>query len=158
MDALAAIALSGNILQFVEFAIKLLRSSGELYSKGDLTRNATIQESISRIREIANEKMNQCNEFEHKFRLAFAGEPLPEEVRRNDALILDLCSRCLEIAQSLQDVLERLKLPSNSPSRGWQSLLTALRTVLSEREIESHVARLTEIKSTLASTILSSLS
>ncbi|KAK4170920.1 hypothetical protein QBC36DRAFT_109837 [Triangularia setosa] len=158
MDALAAIALSGNILQFVEFAIKLLRSSAELYSKEDLVKHATIRESISRMRDIANEKITRCNEFEHKFRLAFAGQPLPEEVRRNDALILNLCSQCQDIAQSIQDILEKLKVPSNSPSRGWQSLLAAIRTVLSEREIESHVARLTEIKSTLASTVLSSLS
>ncbi|KAK4205062.1 hypothetical protein QBC40DRAFT_65709 [Triangularia verruculosa] len=157
MEVLAAIALSGNILQFAEFGIKLLRSSAELYSKEELGDVEILKGSITRMRSIANEKISQCKEFEEKFRLAYSGEPLPE-ILRNDALILDLCSQCLDITQDLQLTLQKLGLPAYSPSRGWQSFLAAVRSVLSEQEIASRVARLEEVKNTLTSAVLSSLS
>jgi hypothetical protein len=52
MEGLAAISLARNVLQFAEFAIKLLTASGELYAKADLDSNVKFQESIQRIRAI----------------------------------------------------------------------------------------------------------
>jgi hypothetical protein len=43
MEVLAAVALAGNVLQFAEFGIKLLTTSGELYAKG-----ASIRTPVSR--------------------------------------------------------------------------------------------------------------
>jgi hypothetical protein len=61
MEALAAAALAGNVLQFPEFGIKLLTTSGELYAKGDLDTNASIKESIDRICAMANENIARCD-------------------------------------------------------------------------------------------------
>lgn len=156
MEALAAVALAGNVLQFAEFGIKLLTASGELYGREDLTSNARIQESIDRIRAISNEGITQCDDFKRKLRRATGPDALPVLVQ-NDARIVKLSHECLDTAQDLQNILDKLKLPRNAPSRGWRSLLIAIKSVASEPEIEAHLAKLRNIKSEIGSTVISSL-
>jgi hypothetical protein len=157
MEALAAVALAGNVLQFAEFAIKLLTSSSELYNKGDLDSNARVLESIQRIRAISQEGISQCDDFKRRFRRATDPDALPATLVQHDAVIVKLSHECLDTAQHLQSVLEKLKLPKNAPSRGWISLLVAIRSVASESEIKAHLARLRDIKSEIGSVLISSL-
>ena len=157
MEALAAVALAGNVLQFAGFAIKLLTSSGELYDKGDLNSNTRIQESIQRICAISEERITQCDDFKRKFRRATEPNALPANLAQHDAVIVRLSRECLNTAQHLQNVLDKLKLPKNAPSRGWTSLLAAIRSVASESEIKAHLARLGEIQSEIGLVVMSSL-
>lgn len=157
MEALTAVALAGNVLQFAEFAIKLLTSSGELYNKGDLNSNTRIQESIQRICAISEERISQCDDFKRKFRRANGPDALPAALLQHDAVIVKLSHECLDTAQHLQNVLAKLKLPKNAPSRGWTSLFVAIRSITSESEIRAYLARLTEIKIEIDSIVMSSL-
>ena len=157
MEALAAIALAGNVLQFAEFAIKLLTASGELYAKEELNSSVKIQESIRRICAISEDRIAQCEDFKHKFRRIGESEALPAALVQYDVLILKLSQECLDTAQDLQNILDKLKLPKNAPSRGWTNLLVAIKSVMSESDIEAHLARLREIKSDIGSTVISSL-
>jgi hypothetical protein len=157
MKALAAIALAGNVLQFAEFAIKLLTASGELFAKEDLTSNVAIQASIQRIRAISEERIAQCDSFKRSFRRTNGSDALPAALLAHDVLIVKLSHECVDTAEKLQSILDKLRLPKNAPSRGWTSLLVAIKSVSSEPTINAHLARLREIKSEIEFTIMSSL-
>jgi hypothetical protein len=157
MEALAAIALAGNVLQFAEFVTKLLTSAGELYDKKDLTSNVRIQESIERIQGLARAKITQSNDFKIKLRHAVAPETLPPMLQETDIMVVELCRECIGTAQNLSNVLNKLKLPENRPASGWRSLLAAVKSVWSEQEIAAQLNSMKQIQASINSTVLVSL-
>lgn len=156
MEALAAVALAGNMLQFAEFGIKVLTTFGELYGKEDLNSSARIQESIDWIRSMSNDGIARCDDFKHQFQRATQSDALPVLVQY-DAQVSRLSKECLDTAQHLQNILDKLKLPMNAPSRGWRTLIMAIKSVVSEPEIDAHLARLRDIRSEITSTLMASL-
>ncbi len=71
MDPLSALALAGNVLQFVEFGVKVLRLTIEFSfnsRKADVNHRAAIQQ----VRTYAKSRVDQCRGFKREFSRAIS--------------------------------------------------------------------------------------
>lgn len=129
MDPLSALALAGNVLQFIEFTTKLLSTGAEVYKSATGTVNANLAlEDISQ--QLSSLSSRLC-----------IGEGNTRGSASEIALrsIADLCNAdCARLLSVLND----LKIKDGS-QRGWKSFRVALKLAWKdEHEIEKLMSRL----------------
>lgn len=129
MDPLTAIALAGNILQFVETSVTVISKSRELYrsSDGSLVENSD-SERITKDLEALSRKIKQSS-----------GNADPE--------IKNLCDECEAISGELLKVLSKLQVKGKH--RKSESLRIAIRSALGIDEVESLGRRLAQYREQL---------
>ena len=138
LDPLTCIALASSIVQFVDFSLKLISDTKELYRSGDRssTQNGQLLAVTSDLREMCK------NLIPAQPRSANAKPPSPDDVA-----LLELSSSCKDVAQELITVLENLKAKSTHDT--WESLKQAFRGALKKEKIDSIRGRLDLIQSQL---------
>jgi hypothetical protein len=125
METLAAVGLAGNILQFVDFAGKVVSKSGELYksANGALSESAETKQVAEDLKLLADKL---CD---------------PISAQSADVVLEELCSGCKSIADELLTALAKLEVKGKH--RQFQSLRKALKSVWNGGEIasiESHLS------------------
>ncbi|CZR45804.1 uncharacterized protein FPRO_15020 [Fusarium proliferatum ET1] len=134
MDPLSSVGLASNILQFVEFSVKLVSKGVEIYSSTDgaPVQHADLRASLDNLRELAAP-------FRQRKNLRLSRDP--DEIR-----IVQTAIACNETAHDLQDALDGLVATPHSMT---SSVLKALQSVWVQGKIDYMVGRLEGYRSDL---------
>jgi len=141
LDPMTALGLAGNIVQFVDFSIKLLGDAHEIHrsAQGSLQENLDIEAVAETMRKLQM-KLRIQND-----------ENIPIDSKAEDSLER-LCSSCDETAQELLEVLEVLKVQGKrSP---WKSMRQAIKGIKGKKAIVEICSRLRRFQEALELTIL----
>jgi hypothetical protein len=133
MEALAAVSLAGNILQFIHTTKELVSASREILDSGAKKGNLELET-------IAKELRAQTD------RLKIPGRTTSKP-KGDDGSLESLASKCEDITEEILDVLDKLKMKDGSNK--WDSFLQALKTQWREPEIEALRKRLNIIGQTV---------
>lgn len=130
MEALAAISLVGNIVQFVSFSGKLISKSTQLYHSSDGALREYIDvENAAKHLLLLNKKLKD------------------DAITVGDAALQTLCLSCRESAIDLLEALDNVKVKNKQQK--WESVRQALRSVWSKEEVKELEQRLAKIKDDL---------
>ncbi|KAK1756510.1 hypothetical protein QBC47DRAFT_445089 [Echria macrotheca] len=147
MESLVALGLASNVIQFVDFASKLISTAHTLYvsSTGSTAENAELEVLATHIRALADSfcphaAVATSNAISNTTR---GNAPAPKP----DALH-DLASQCRHVADQLLALLASFTVQGRH--RTWKSMRTALRASHRSAEMDSILARLDRISSQMA--------
>lgn len=142
MDPFSAVSLAGTVVQLLDFGIKLVAKSHELYTSATGTEvqnielDAIAQNLTSLNQRVQNRARNTC---------AFA-------VSEDEKALADMTSRCTRIGQELIDALQRTKVQGSH--RAWKSVRQALKSTLSRGQIENLYDRLKQYREQIVVVLL----
>lgn len=145
LDPLTAIALAGNVVQFVQMGCQLVANTHEIYTshagalKEDLETEVVTTRILQSIEELENGRQ-QAGSY-----------PKTSTERR----LVEIAEACTEIAKDILTRLEKLKLRESKSV--WASVSKALRAVWTKDELNALTKRLKAYVSELDTTILISL-
>jgi hypothetical protein len=138
LDPLTALSVAGNIVQFIDFGIKLLKDCRDLIGSVDcvLKRNrefATITEDLTYL----NERIKNSVTF-------------PEE----DITITEVSKECKSLSSTLTKIFYSLKIQPDHKQRKWHIFQQALISMISAGEIKDLATRLSNMRAQLQTHIL----
>ncbi|KAN0120282.1 hypothetical protein V8E51_002490 [Hyaloscypha variabilis] len=156
LDPFTALGVAGNIVQFVDFTVKLISKSREIYESAEgasvehLDLEA-IANNLSRLTERLQKDLQQ-----HLLPPIDEGVPLPETKENRAELQLgSINSKCSREVDALLSILRDLKV--DGEHKKWKSFRLALMTVWKEDQIKGVVSRLSEYRKDLDTELLFSL-
>jgi hypothetical protein len=129
-EAIAALSLAGNIVQFIDFGGKVLFGGLKLYKNrlgsnalGEMKDTKFITESLQRLIETLNQPLEESDPVNEGTKLS-----------QTEIDLRDLAVNCSDIAKELLKAITKVELQGK---RGkWDSLRSALKHVLAEGRIE----------------------
>jgi cytochrome c-type biogenesis protein CcmH/NrfF len=144
MDPLSALGVAASVVQFVDFAGKIVFKARDIYksSQGSLQENDQTETVTKRLQEMAN----QLNNAVHQSNAHLATGGSSNEPRSFAVRISDVCKECIEVSKELLSKLGNLKVPKDSQHRRWKSFRQALKSVCSKHEVEALAKRLRCLK------------
>ena len=141
-EALAALGLAANIVQFIDFGGRILSEGYRLHkSKVSPSKNEELESIALDLKKLHNELQSPESEISQA--------PTP-----NDIQLQRLAEQCRDVCLELLAALEKMK--SVDPSGKWRSFRVALTTVWGESKIKSLQGRLDESRQELIVRILMS--
>ena len=142
-EALAALGVAANIVQFIDFGGKILSESYRLHKskRGNSGKNEELESVALDLQKLHDEL--QCPDNERY------QTPTP-----NDIQLQRLAEQCRDVCLELLAALEKMK-SVDSPGK-WRSFRVALETVWGESKIKSLQVRLDEARQELIVRILMS--
>lgn len=163
MDPLTALGLASNIVQFVDFASKLISQSHEIYRSADgaLEDNVALEHVAKNLSRLGGELKSKRADIKTG-REALARErqwakedgrviPEPEKVTAGKQL-QQLSEECSAVSNELLQELEKLKI--KGPHKRWESFRQALNSVWSQKKIRALETGLEGIRKQLDTTLL----
>jgi len=164
MDPLTALGLASNIVQFVDFASKLISQSHEIYRSADgaLEDNVVLEYVAKNLSRLGDELKSKQADIKTG-REALARErdwakkdgrviPEPEKVTAAGKQLQQLSKECSAVSNELLQELEKLKI--KEPHKRWESFRQALNSVWSQEKIRALETRLEGIRKQLDTTLL----
>jgi RecA-family ATPase len=148
MDPLSALSLAGNVLQFIDFGTKLFSKAGELYKStvGSLAANDQLELVTADLRALVS-----------KLRQSLSSEETQGEIVREDketwSSFKRVCDEAADVADEIILRLGKLRL-QDGKFRRLRSILQAVETLWSEREITSLLKRLSSLRIALETRVL----
>lgn len=147
MAALEVLSLAATVVQFVDFASKLVSKGYHLYRSADgaLPHNLEMEA-------VAKDLSHLTVRLRSRGSL---GNPsaLTEDERALEAL----AEKCDEIATTLLSRLQNLKVKKEDKYRGWKSVRQALKSVWNKEELDDLAQRLSSHRDQLQFSILLSM-
>ncbi|CZR65525.1 uncharacterized protein PAC_15425 [Phialocephala subalpina] len=129
MDPVTALGVASSVVQLVDFAQSLVRSTYEIYKSISGQSSASVDlQTITTSLKTLNDDLRQSVES-----AALGKGKTPPS--NNDAELLALCQNCNVVADKLISALDRLKAEKNH--KIWDSFGRALLTVWTKKEVES---------------------
>lgn len=141
LEALAAVGLAGNIVQFVTFCSDLLGTAKEIrhsYS-GLASENVELQTIARHLQGLTEQLQEQAHGL-------------------HDPSVVDLVEPCKQVSEELLSAIQALE--SHWPkgeSRGWRSLLKALKSAWGQKRIAAIHERLDKLRKELSMTLVSQI-
>jgi RecA-family ATPase len=151
MDPLSALSLAGNVLQFIDFGTKLFSKAGELYKStvGSLAANDQLELVTADLRALVS-----------KLRQSLSSEETQGEIVQEDketwSSFKRVCDEAADVADEIILRLGKLRL-QDGKFRRLRSILQAVETLWSEREITSLLKRLSSLRIALETRVLFSI-
>lgn len=141
LDPLTALGLAGNIVQFVDFTIRLLEDAQKIQKSahGTLQENLDVETVAKTIRTL-----------QKKLRLQ-GGHSMIDDGKAENSLE-QLCSGCDETAEELLEVLGKLKIQGNKSP--WKSMRHAIKSIKGKAVVEEICGRLKRFQDALELTII----
>ena len=135
MDPLSALSLAGNVVQFVQFAFRLLNSTQKIYSSasGRSSNGQHLEEVYSRLSDFS---ITLKGWVEH--REAVGGHRAPVKGLK------ETVTSCKDDCDKLLDIIEKLRVKSGTKRRWWHSFSKAMHEVWHSDDIESLRARIAD--------------
>ena len=131
-EAIVALGLAANIVQFIDFGGKVLSGGLRLYKSGRLGEAndaKIITQSLQRLIEMLNQPLKPSGSANEVTKLS-----------QTEIDLRDLAAHCIDIANELLRAITKLELQGK---RGkWDSLRAALKHVLADEKIEKMRQRL----------------
>jgi len=142
-DPLTCIGLAGNIVQFLDFSIKIVAEGYQIYDSA--TGTAKINEDA----EFVASDLVSITE-----RLGDSLKPpgIITVLNQNEQRLDDLSLKCAQIAQELIEKLEKLRIKGKKTF--WKGLGKALRRAWSKDEIDRIQSRLENLREELETEVL----
>ncbi|KAI9789916.1 MAG: hypothetical protein M1816_005685 [Peltula sp. TS41687] len=145
MEALVAVGLASNVLQFVQFAVKLVSKGKEIYDYG-----STVEQSDLR------DVTKQLVELNDRLRVSLQGRRSRANGLTDDEKGLEnVAASCITAGNDLIQKLSGLQI--NSRHRRWRSIRQALKTVWKKDDIDALTERLRGYERPLAQYRLGSM-
>ncbi|KAK4173976.1 hypothetical protein QBC36DRAFT_389326 [Triangularia setosa] len=132
MESLTALAVAGNILQFIEFVGKLFINTNRIFSIEGASTNTAHLDQICR----------QLTAFSTRLHNGHSPLTLPNDLVESAIFCRKDCNRLLEITAKL-----KAKASKSKTSRCWSSFKLALAEVCQTSEIEALRLRISEHRS-----------
>jgi len=145
LETFAAITLAGNVLQFVEYAGKVLSKSADIYHSASGCSNDAVK-----LRVVTEElrKLSQAVSTRH-YNATLDTDPAIERSQTDNA-IMKLAIECTNEAHQLLHVLDGLQvLTKDKPKRKWESVYQALRGEWKKEQIEDFLKSLGRLQTQL---------
>ncbi|ESZ92527.1 hypothetical protein SBOR_7099 [Sclerotinia borealis F-4128] len=141
MNPLDALSLAGTIIQFVDFSLKVLAGTNELYKSG--AEALTVHRQLSLVAEdlskLSKRLSNSYSDFSEKRLLSTPA----------DDSFMCICKAAAEVSTELNTKLNNLKVTAIGRRRKWQTLKQALKSVWSEKELKALMDRLALLKDSI---------
>jgi hypothetical protein len=152
MEAVAALGLAGNVLQFLEFGQKLCSTSLEIH-RAATGASAANAESEALLRDFIDSIDTVSSDLKQ---YQFALDATSSEVSGAGTNTLhDIVENCNDLAVELLDRFEKLR---GQGKRGrWKSFMTGVKCMWKEKELQDLQGRLGQYRSQLEWRILISL-
>ena len=125
MDPLTALGLASNVIQVVDFSIRLVSKGVEIYKDGSLAENVDAEEITQSLKGLNGKLQRSIQDSK-------CGGPLSEE----DQSLMGLCANCESVANQLLTRLGQIKVTGKH--RKWKSVRQALK----KDEVEELARRL----------------
>ena len=134
MDPLSALSLATSVVQFIDFATKIVHGARQIYATGasSITENADIELCASELQE---------------FCIRLNTSKLPSLLTADDGSLYRLADRCIAISNELLSLLRKIKA-ENSTSK-WQCVVSAVKTQLKKSERDDILSRLSQCRAQL---------
>jgi hypothetical protein len=129
MDPLTALGLASNILQFLDFACKLVSSTRKIYSSPSQTSDES-----QFLHGIAQHIVDLSNKFII---------PTTSGTGFIDKKLRDIATECENVSSQLLDVIRDLEAKNNTL---WSSFLVALKEVWHREEIGALMKKLSKLQ------------
>jgi hypothetical protein len=157
LDPFTALGVAGNIVQFVDFATKLISKSHKIYKSADgaLMENQDLEVialSLNRLNESLRMDMSR-----HLLPPVRPGMKLPDYTPENRAEIElgAISAKCTAVASDLLSILRMFKVQGKSTK--WKSFKMALKSVWDDDQIQDAVSNLEQCRRELDTELLISL-
>jgi len=136
MDALAAVALAGNVAQFIEYAITLVLKTPEILNSSD-----HMFKEVSEIKCI-------IEDVEQSLHSISLSAPRGQKETRSDKTLDDLTRRCLAISNEIMTIVDNLKLKihGHGPASIIQGTAIAVKSLSKMSKLEQLTKRLYELR------------
>ena len=136
MDPLSALGVAAAVVQFLDFSSGLISGTYKIYKAedGDAPTNQTLRKVATDLKDISDQ-LNQKGDSQSG----------PEQ----------LCRECLDVADELTSVLDRLMKQEKQSI--WSSFRLALRAVWSQDKLESLQKRLDNLRQQMSMHFLLSM-
>jgi hypothetical protein len=153
MDALSALGLAGNIVQFVSFSHEIVSLGKEIYKSASGTRAESLElESI----------IQDLSAIHGSLRDSWAGRagrhstlPKTDSHSRQEATLVALIDQCDPIYTELKSVLEKLHVQGEH--RKWKSFSAAVKFLWKEDEIKDLEKRICKLQCQIDSNLISGI-
>ncbi|KAH9213046.1 hypothetical protein DL95DRAFT_238642, partial [Leptodontidium sp. 2 PMI_412] len=144
IDPFSALSVAACVVQFVDFASKIVSKGRQIYKTTDgvLRENAEAETVTIRLQELSKK-------VKDSIRAGNATELISvdsEEVQNQHIRLQEICKECTELGN--------LKVPKGSESRKWKSFRHALKSVWSKQALDSMAKRLETLRGELHTHIL----
>lgn len=146
MEALSAISLASNIVQFLEFGLRVLSKGNKIYRSvdGALDENLDLEVVTSHLLVMQTKLKSTLLSSTHT-------QLVSDDVKAFNAL----SESCSALAEKLLERLTRVKVQGRF--RRWKSLRQALKIVWSKQDIENMKSTLESFRSEMQTHLLISL-
>lgn len=145
LEPFAAISFAGNILQFIEFATKLVKDSKEIYRSA----NGAPQENIDlELITLDLKKLTDPLEYPHDS---------SKETLQDDNGLVELAAACHRTSDELLNMIQALKLPEGTRHLRLKSIRIALRRSLEREQVNELQPRLDSFRNSLNTHFLKQL-
>ncbi|KAL1595199.1 hypothetical protein SLS60_009887 [Paraconiothyrium brasiliense] len=136
MDPFSALSVATSVIQFLDFATKIVHGTRQIYQTGTgaAAENADIELC-------ASELHNLCTRLETS--------NLPHPRSADDDALCRIANRCVSISKELSSLLEKIK--GKNPDSKWQCMISAVKTQLKKNERDDILARLSQCRAQLDS-------
>ena len=124
LDGLSAIAVASAVVQFLDFAAKLVSKSHEAYSSsnGNSQENVDLSEIAGKLSALGRALNSSWPAFTH--------------VTERERSLKDLAISCTQTSDSILAAIEALKV-RDGPNRKWESFRKALKSLWKKSELEA---------------------
>ena len=135
IDPLSALGIAGNVIQFVDFASKLVSKGGQYYRSvdGALIQHTELSAATENFRRLSSGLATSLR-LEQSMLNPRPGQP-PRKYNLAEQGLWDANSECYTLAEELTKALQDLKV--SGKHRRWESFRQAFRTLWSEEKIET---------------------
>ncbi|KAF7890765.1 uncharacterized protein EAF01_010574 [Botrytis porri] len=141
MNPLDALSLAGTIIQFVDFSWKVLVGTNELYKSG--AEALAVHQQLGLVADDLNKMSKRLSD-------SYCGlsEMGVISTPSDDAFIF-ICREASELAIELNRKLNNLKVAAIGKRRKWETVMQALKSVWTEKELTTLTNRLTLLRDSI---------
>jgi hypothetical protein len=153
LDPVSALGIAGNVLQFVDFASKVVSKGTQYYKSldGALVENTELSAVADNLSKLSRRLETSMPLEASMLGIRRHGESDPQYSPAEQGL-WEANKECYRISVELVETLDKLKISDSH--RKWQSFWQALRSSWSEEHIETLSKRLTQAREQLMTHLL----
>jgi hypothetical protein len=142
MDPLSAIGLASNVIQFVEFAGKLIGEAQEAYESVD-----GVSQRTANVENIAVDLLELYQQLKRSAWQAPSAQTSAAELQ-----LQRLITESTQVAEKLLQIVQGLR--GDGPNKRWASVRHALASAWKQKDITALQSKLQEIRQQLDTTLL----
>ncbi len=147
MDPFSALSLAGNVIQFVDFGLRLLSEAHEIYQSPSGTTTGIIEiESI----------YQDLSNLSSRLKVSAVSPSKPSGISQEEQALLDLAGSCQRLADDLLATVKDLRV-DDGPNRKWRSFRQGLKTLWKNEMIDAVQKRLDNFRKQLSLQLLAIL-